>query len=542
MTDLTPPAPNRPERIPFWRDIRVLGVLAQIASLVVVIAGLAWVARNVTGNLSTLGGSQFLCQDGSSSVRCAVDFLRLDAAFEISETLIPYDPSDSYAHALLIGLLNTLKVSLLGIVLATVLGTLAGVARLSSNWLIRTLARWYVDAIRNIPLLLQLFFLYFGVILTFPPIREAIQPFGLPIYLSQRGINLPRPVLMPSFVTWLLFIGLGVALAAAVGWWLRRRERQTEHAANRLLWMAAALLTVAVPGWFAASALAADNQGFLAPTSANVTSVADLAANVQAELDLADLGEIEPAVASGALTAEQVEAASVIVCAAEGDRAEVNLTAELRRANVPYSVNRADDATEAFAAYAADECDVLAGSRATLEAGLADGSAVLPSAIAPVREVPIRWSIPVIEGLNFVGGILLSPQFAAILIGLTVYTGAFIAEIVRAGIQSVARGQSEAARALGLSEGQRLRLVVLPQALRVIVPPLTSQYLNLTKNSSLAIAVGYPDLWSTAYTTLNQSGRAIQVFLLVMGTYLVISLSISFFLNWYNRRIALVER
>ncbi len=540
MTDLTPP--HRPERIPFWRDSRVLGVLAQIASLVVVIAGLAWVARNVTGNMSTLGGSQFLCQDGSSSARCAFDFLRLDAAFDISESLIPYDPSDSYARALLVGLLNTLKVSLLGIVLATVLGTLTGIARLSSNWFIRTVARWYVDIIRNTPLLLQLFFLFFGVILAFPAIRDAIQPFGLPIYLSQRGINLPWPVFMPSFATWLLFIGLGAALAAAVWWWLGRRERQTEHAANRPLWAAVALLAVAVPGWFVASATAANNQGFLAPTTANISSVDDLAANARAQLGLADLSEVDSAVASGALTAEQVAAAAVVVCAAEGDKAEVNLTAELRRANVPYDVNRADDADEAFAAYNAGECGVLTAARTALEAGLADGTAVLPSTVAPVHEVPVRWSLPRIEGLNFVGGIVLSPSFTAILIGLTIYTGAFIAEIVRAGIQSVPRGQSEAARALGLSEGQRLWLVVLPQALRVIVPPLTSQYLNLTKNSSLAIAVGYPDLWSTAYTTLNQSGRAIQVFLLVMGTYLVISLSISFFLNWYNRRIALVER
>ena len=542
MTDLTPPAPHRPERIPFWRDSRVLGVLAQIASLVVVIAGLAWVARNVTGNLSTLGGSQFLCRDGSSSARCAFDFLRLDAAFDISESLIPYDPSDSYARALLVGLLNTLKVSLLGIVLATVLGTLAGVARLSSNWLIRTAARWYVDIIRNTPLLLQLFFLFFGVILAFPSIREAIQPFGLPIYLSQRGINLPWPVLMPSFVTWLLFIGLGVALAAAVWWWLGRRERQTEHAANRPLWMVVALLALAVPGWFAASALAADNQGFLTPSGAGIAGIADLAAQAQAELGIDDLAGVDAALASGTLTAEQVEAAAVVVCAAEGDKAEVNLTAELRRANVPYDVNRADDAAEALAAYNAGECDVLTAARAALSAGLADGAVTLPSAIVPVREVPIRWSMPRIEGLNFVGGIVLSPSFAAILIGLTVYTGAFIAEIVRAGIQSVPRGQSEAARALGLSEGQRLWLVVLPQALRVIIPPLTSQYLNLTKNSSLAIAVGYPDLWSTAYTTLNQSGRVIQIFFLAMGTYLLFSLVISFFLNWYNRRVALVER
>ena len=159
-----------------------------------------------------------------------------------------------------------------------------------------------------------------------------------------------------------------------------------------------------------------------------------------------------------------------------------------------------------------------------------------------IAETPVRISVPRIEGLNFIGGIKLTPSFAAILIGLVLYTGAFIAEIVRAGIQSVAKGQTEAARALGLSESQRLRLVVLPQAMRVIIPPLTSQYLNLAKNSSLAIAVGFADLWAIAYTTLNQSGRSVQVFMIVMAAYLTLSLSISFMLNWYNRRIALVER
>jgi general L-amino acid transport system permease protein len=534
--------PGRPESVPFWRDIRVLGVLAQIAFLVIVLSGLGWVVRNVAQNMSTLGGSQFLCQDGSSSVRCAFDFLRLDAQFAISESVIPYDPSDSYARALLVGALNTIKVAFFGIVLATILGTLTGIARLSSNWLISTVARWYVDVIRNTPLLVQLFFLFFGVILLFPPIHEAIQPFGLPIYLSQRGIDLPRPVLMPSFTTWLLFIGLGVALAAVVWRWLGRRERQTEHDANRLLWALVALLLVAIPGWFAASALAADNQGFLTPESASITEFEDLTEAARSELGVADLAEVDALLASGALTEEQVEAAAVVLCAVEGDPAEVNMTAELRRAHVPYAVERGDDFAEASETYSAGGCDVLVAPKATLSAELDNISGALPSAIVPLREIPVRISIPVIEGLNFVGGIKLSPNFAAILIGLTIYTGAFIAEIVRAGIQSVAKGQSEAARALGLSESQRLRLVVLPQALRVIIPPLTSQYLNLTKNSSLAIAVGYPDLWSVAYTTLNQSGRVIQIFFLAMGTYLFFSLVISFFLNWYNRRVALVER
>jgi general L-amino acid transport system permease protein len=538
MTDFTPQSPQR-QSVPFWRDIRVLGVIAQIAFLIFVLSGLGWVAGNVSDNLSTLGENQFLCRDGSSSLRCAFDFLRLDAQFAISESLIPYDPSDSYARALLVGALNTIKVAGLGIVLATILGTLTGIARLSSNWLISNVARWYVDLIRNTPLLLQLFFLFFGVILLFPPIREAIQPFGLPIYLSQRGINLPGIAVMPSFRTWLLFLALGLALAWLVWRLLGRREQQTEQDTNRPLWALLAFLAVAVAGWFIASALAADNQAMLA-AGADIHTIDELAAATRAELGLDDLDELDEAVASGVVSAEQLEAATFVVCVVEGDPAEPNVAAELRRAGIPFDVERAADLAETSATYTAGECDGLAAARAMLEGEMAAG--VVSGAIVPLRETPLRLVVPRIEGLNFVGGIKLSPNFAAILIGLTIYTGAFIAEIVRAGIQSVAKGQSEAARALGLSEGQRLRLVVLPQALRVIIPPLTSQYLNLTKNSSLAIAVGYPDLWSTAYTTLNQSGRVIQIFFLAMGTYLFFSLVISFFLNWYNRRVALVER
>ena len=542
MTDLTPQAPNRPESVPFWRDIRVLGVLAQIAFLIVVVSGLAWVARNVTQNMSTLGASQFLCRDGTSSVRCTFDFLQLDAQFAISESLIPYSPSDSYARALLVGALNTIKVSFLGIILATVLGTVTGIARLSSNWLISSVARWYVDIIRNTPLLLQLFFLFFAVILAFPPIREANQLFGLPIFLSQRGIDLPRLVLMPSFMTWLIFLVVGAVLAAAVWWWLGQRERETERDVNRPLWALLALLIIAVPGWFFASATAADTQGFLAPDSSGIVEFADIPQAVGAQLGLEDLDELDAALEAGTVTKEQVDAATVTFCAVEDSPPLTNMAAELNRANVPWAVKRARTPVAASADFGAGECQLLVSSRTALAAEQAALAGALPSTLIPLRELPVRLSVPRIEGLNFVGGIKLSPNFAAILIGLVVYTGAFIAEIVRAGIQSVAKGQTEAARALGLSESQRLRLVVLPQALRVIIPPLTSQYLNLTKNSSLAIAVGYPDLWSTAFTTLNQSGRAIQVFLIAMSTYLVFSLLISFFLNWYNRRVALVER
>ncbi len=541
MTDLAPRTPG-PASTPFWRDIRVLGVLAQIVFLVVVISGLTWFARNVAGNLARLGESQFLCRDGSSSLRCAFDFLRLDAQFAIAETAIPYDPSDSYARALLVGALNTIKVGALGIVLATLLGTFAGIARLSSNWLISTVARWYVDIIRNTPLLLQLFFLFFGVILLFPPIRQAAQLFGLPVYLSQRGIDMPGLAFLPSFRTWLLFIGLGLLLAAAVWVWLGRREQRLGRSTNRPIWTLLALLLLAAPGWFVATARGARNQGFIMLEASGVTSFDDLGPLVAARLGLDDLAELEAAVADGRLTEDAAEDAALVVCAVQGEAAEMNLAALLRRANIPYEMERADDIEEAARAYADGDCELLVAPRATLTTGIPQGAGIPPTPIRPLPETPVRLDVPRIEGLNFVGGLKLSPNFAALLIGLVIYTGAFIAEIVRAGIQSVPKGQTEAARALGLSDAQRLRLVILPQALRVIIPPLTSQYLNLVKNSSLAIAVGFPDLWSTAYTTLNQSGRPIQIFALVMGTYLSFSLLISFFLNWYNRRIALVER
>jgi general L-amino acid transport system permease protein len=517
-------------------------VLAQILFLVAVVSGLAWLIGNVTDNLVRLGENQFLCRDGTSSLRCAFDFLRLDAQFAIAETVIPYDPSDSYARALLVGVLNTVRVGALGIVLATLLGTFAGIARLSSNWLISSVARWYVDIIRNTPLLLQLFFLFFGVILLFPPIREAAQLFELPIYLSQRGIDLPGLAFMPSFSTWLLFIALGLLAAAAVWLFLGRREQRIGRSTNRPVWALLALLLLVVPGWFVASARGSRNQGFIAHEASGITGFDDLAPMVAARLGVDDLAEIDAAVAAGDLDADALRDAALVVCAVEGSPSEVNLAALLRRAHIPYDMERGEDIDEAAHAYADGDCELLVAPRQVLATGIPSGAGIPPTPIRPLPETPVRLDVPRIEGLNFVGGIKLSPNFAAILIGLVIYTGAFIAEIVRAGIQSVPKGQTEAARALGLSEAQRLRLVVLPQALRVIIPPLTSQYLNLVKNSSLAIAVGYPDLWSTAYTTLNQSGRAIQVFLLVMGAYLTFSLLISFFLNWYNRRIALVER
>ncbi len=532
------PSAGRHEAIPFWRDIRVLGIIAQIVFLALVILGVLWVVNNTVQNLSDLGIG---CPDGSIEAGCVFNFLRLDAQFDISESLIDYDPSDAYGRAMLVGALNTVRVSVLGILFATILGTFTGIARLSDNWLVSNIAKWYVDIMRNTPLLLQLFFLFFGVLLLLPPIARAIQPFGLPVYLSQRGINLPWPRLMPSASIWLAFIAVGLLVAGVLWIWLGRREQQTSRAVNRPLWSLLALLVIAGTGWFIASNRET-NFGVLVSESLPVSEFADFEEIMLQRLGVDSLAGIDEALESGALTEEALEEAAFTICAVQGDPAEVNLTAQFRRAGIPYEVERDARQDRVINDYASGECEMYTAGLAQLANEQPTLSEEAPQALISVPEMPLRLDVPRIEGLNFAGGLKMSPNFAAILIGLTLYTGAFIAEIVRAGIQSVSWGQTEAARALGLSEAQRLRLIVLPQALRVIIPPMTSQYLNLAKNSSLAIAVGFPDLWSTAYTTLNQSGQAVQVFLIVMASYLTLSLIISFLLNWYNRRIALVER
>jgi general L-amino acid transport system permease protein len=539
-SNLTPNQIGGQESVPPWRDIRVIGVFAQIAFVILVILGASWLFGNVSDNLGRLGG--FRCPDGTSSFSCGYSFLRLDSQFDISESVISYDPSDTYARALLVGVLNTLKVAILGIILATILGTLTGIARLSNNWLVSKVAGWYIDLMRNTPLLLQLFFIYFGVILLFPPIRDAIQVGDLPFYLSQRGFNIPGPVFLPSFATWLAFVVAGIILAFVMWMLLGHRQERTGKEGNRLFWVVFSFFAISIIGWIVAGNSAGTNQAFMIAKSQRVTEFDDLVMVMERRLGVSNLALVDELIEAETLTMDVLQASSFSLCVIADSASEVNFTTEMRRANIPYTVSRSTRPDQATAEYAEGVCEIfvaesviLTGERPLLENADAQ-------TLVPVPEKPVRISIPTIEGLNFVGGVKVSPNFAALLIGLVLYTGAFIAEIVRAGIQSVSKGQSEAARALGLSEGQRLRLVVLPQALRVIIPPLTSQYLNLVKNSSLAIAVGYPDLFAIAFTTLNQSGQSIQVFIIVMAAYLSFSLFISGILNWYNKRIALVER
>lgn len=381
------PAAGRHATVAPWRDVRVLRVAAQV--LVVGLVGLlaAFLLRNLLGAMDQRGLS------------FGFDFLDSTAGFEISETPIRYNATDTYGRAFLVGLLNTLFVSVVGIVLATILGIVVGVARLSRNFLVNRVAAGYVEVMRNTPLLVQLFFLY-AFLLQLPGVRDSVALPGS-IYLNQRGLSVPAPVLASTFGAWMISVVLGLALA--IGGWMLLRGRARSAA---LL----ALVVVPAIGWVV------------------------------------------------------------------------------------------------------------------------------------VGEAPLGVDVPVLERFNFAGGLSLSSAFTALLVGLVLYTAAFIGEVVRGGIQAVRRGQIEAARALGLSEGHILRLIVFPQALRVIVPPLTSQYLNLAKNSSLAIAIGYPDLFSVSTTMANQTGQPVSVIVMVMGTYLSISLVTSLFMNIYNRRVQVLER
>ena len=390
-------APRVHSGIPFWRDVRVLRIFGQVIFLTIVMLFFGYLLRNMFSALQRQG------------LALGFSFLRLTSGFDIGEYLIPYNRSSTYLRAFVVGLLNTALVSFFGIVLATLLGVIIGVARLSRNILIQALARAYIELLRNVPLLVLLILWYTGIFLKFPRINQAITLPG-PVLLTNRGIAVPWGIPTETYSSYLFILGFGLflALLVAAGWtWYGRRTGRTPLV---WLWSLSVFLVVAVVGWF-----------------------------------------------------------------------------------------------------------LLPGPALHLDA-------------------------PVVQGLRIAGGKQLTPEFMALLSGLAIYTSAFIADVVRAGIQSVSKGQVEAAKAIGLNGFQLLRLVVFPQALRVIIPPLTSHYLNLAKNSSLAVAIGYPDLFSVSGTILNQSGRAVEVITLVMAIYLMISLLTSLFMNWYNRRIRFVER
>jgi len=366
-----------------------------ILQLLFVVA-LAWIAYavvdNVRGNLET------------QHIAAGFGFLNNNAGFDVNQSLIPYNQSDTNARVFVVGLLNTLLVSVIGIFFATLIGFLVGLGRLSPNWLLSRVSGGYVELLRNIPLLFQILFWYLAVLGALPSPRQSISLFGV-VFLSNRGLVVPTPIPQAGLEAVAVALLVGIAASLTLRFYARR-----------LLFQTGQMITI----W-------------------------------------------------------------------------------------PYSLG------------------MLIG---------------LPLLAALTFGAPVSFEIPVLRGFNFAGGSRIIPEFVALTLALSTYTGAFIAEVVRGGILAVHKGQMEAGSSLGLSRGATLRLIVVPQALRVILPPLTNQYLNLTKNSSLAVAIGYPDLVSVfAGTSLNQTGQAIEIIGITMGVYLLISLVTSVIMSFYNWRI-----
>ena len=371
--------------------------LYQIIAIVAVLAVVGYLVHNTVINLANRG------------ITSGFGFLDRGAGFGIVQHLIDYTEGDTYARVFMVGLTNTLLVSALCIVFASILGFAVGLARLSENWLLRRLSTLYIETFRNIPPLLQIFFWYFAVLRNLPGPRQALNAFDL-AFVSNRGLYVPWPEYAPG--TWPFLIALAIALLLSVALFRFNRKYQLKTGQLRRTWPAAAGLVVLLP----------------------------------------------------------------------------------------------------------------------LIAHTLFGAAT-------------HWDVPELRGFNFRGGFVMIPELAALTVALSVYTSSFIAEVIRSGIQSVPHGQSEAARSLGLPNPVTMRQVIIPQAMRVIIPPLTSQYLNIVKNSSLAAAIGYPDMVSLfAGTVLNQTGQAIETIAITMAVYLTISLIISLLMNLYNRKIALVER
>ncbi|ELH7531861.1 putative glutamine ABC transporter permease protein GlnP [Vibrio vulnificus] len=372
-------------------------VVFQVIAILALVFFFYTIVNNALTNLNARG------------IATGFDFLSQEAGFGIGLTLIEYDETFSYGRTFVIGLLNTALVSFLGIILATVLGFVIGIARLSSNWLVSRFAAIYIEIFRNIPLLLQIFFWYFAVLQALPSPRQSIS-LGEAIFLNVRGLFFPKPVFEAGSAFIFAALFAGIIATIFIGVWARNKQK---------------------------------------------------------------------------LTGQQTPMGRIALALIVG----------------------------------------------------------LPALVYFVSGMPVSAEYPALKGFNYHGGISIIPELAALLVALSIYTAAFIAEIVRSGINAVSHGQTEAAMSLGLPRTRTLKLIIIPQALRIIIPPLTSQYLNLTKNSSLAMAIGYPDLVSVfAGTTLNQTGQAIEIIAMTMGVYLTLSLVTSALMNIYNKKVALVER
>ena len=397
MSDSRHNSSELPSKPPIWNDPKYRALFFQI----LLIAALGYffytIVQNTLDNMNARG------------VSTGFGFMSEPAGFDILQTLIPFDSTYSFGRSFLAGVLNTLLVTILGIIFATLLGFIVGIARLSNNWLVSKIATVYIETFRNIPLLIQIIFWYTLIVGSLPAVRDSLSLFDS-FFLNQRGINIPSPIYESGIIYTLIAFIVGIIASFILRKWAHKRQETTGQ---------------------------------------------------QFPVFLSILGLI----------------------------------------------------------------------------------ILFPVIVYFITGSPITWDVPKLGRFNLQGGATVIPELVGLLLALVIYTAAFIAEIVRSGIKAVSHGQSEAALSVGLTPGQNLRLVVIPQALRVIIPPLTSQYLNLFKNSSLAAAIGYPDLVAVFMgTTLNQTGQAVEIVAVTMGVYLLVSLLISMFMNWYNAKMSLVER
>ncbi|WP_407268219.1 amino acid ABC transporter permease [Radiobacillus sp. PE A8.2] len=381
---------------PFYRDNRVLPIILQLLFAIAVIGVIWYFINNALIGLEKLG------------LKLGFGFLTNIASFNIGESMIEFQSTDTYLRAVLVGILNTLKVSVLGVIFASIIGFIVGIARLSNNWLVQKIATVYIEIFRNTPLLVQIFIWYFAVFLALPQVKESIS-IGQ-VHISNKGVNIPWVNANDGTLVWT--VGIILAITFAITMWTVMIKSQVKSGTRKYpsIWAIA---------------------GFIIPI--------------------------------------------IIV-------------------------------------------------------------------LLITQQAPADMEYPVMGNFGYTGGYLITSNFAAIFIALTIYTATYIAEIIRAGIMSVSKGQLEASKALGIKGSTTMRLVVLPQAIRIIIPPLTSQYLNLTKNSSLAIAAGFPDLVSVASTINNQTGRAVQSVVIMIIVYLILSILTSIFMNIFNKKMQIVER
>ncbi len=597
-------SPKR-ETIPFYRNVKTIGILAQIVFVVIVGVVVYFLYHNVTTALAR------------SNLRSDFSFLDLRAGIPIGESLLPYNTSDPYWKAYLIGFLNTLQVALVGVVLASLLGVLIGVMRLSTNWLLRQVATGYIELIRNTPLAVQIVFWYTAVIITFPPNIDNSLSLPGGGYLSNRGLALPWVYTTYDFSSWLPWLGL--ALVVFIGLFAFRRWQivRSERPGNAWLLPLGAALLVAVVSYVvvannsslpegiaadfladrgrgtvfidangdgsmgrdersvsAAEAIVSVEEGRLETTSRNVTESRRLVSSSfrfpllrEGEYEEAEVRFADPEAAAGlSIHFTDFPSRGVVYRDRDGNGEynpgeEINETTGQGFSGVRLDLDVQDFRRRVVADRVgginvplfdpiSDEAGGGAGGAAPsggnpnrlFTPSRGSGTAELSAEVTLIPTGPLVVSYPSVPTSLYMGGVSLTTSFLALLLALVIYTASFIAEIVRAGIQAVPKGQTEAAKAVGLSGYQTFNLIVFPQALRIILPPMISQYLNLTKNSSLAPLIGYVELFAISGIIANQTGASVPVILMLIVSYLVISFTFAFVLNIVNARLTLAER